>query len=823
MLKNYWKVAWRNLFRNKLHTGINIGGLVIGFTIGIAILLVVYHQFQWDSQHLNGKRLYEAYQVYHDPAKDHYSNSFDLAPGLAYKAEAPAIEGMTRIGDGGNHIEYKGRDIPIPVMTVDADFLSMFTVPVVKGRGSDALRDLTDVVVTEESAKTIFGNEDPIGKHIRVSMGDRQQDVVVSSVVKDPVGSSIRFQVLARMENMSNYAHDRNGWDDNRVSLYVLLKEGIGQRQAELQLREADRKHVPSRSTDLQKRGAKPDAYGDLWATRLLPMKDVHFNTDINGHRATSTSELLITLSVGLFIILIGCFNFVNISLAGAFTRSREVGVRKCLGAEKWKLFLQLWSESLLVCVIAFATSLLLVNVLLHSITGLQQMRVTTESIFRQPAFVGLMVALLLFVSLMAGGYPSLVMVRFKVVETLKGKLKMSRKSPLRSSLIVLQFVIACVMISCTYIMYRQYQYLMHADVGIATASLISVPLHAPEKGHETIAKLRTRLAADPRIASVSGSNINLGRGSDHRTVHSTMGFTYQARDIGTQMASVDYDYLKTLGVRLLDGRDFDPRYATDTVMNVVVNETMAKQLLGDRPQEAASAGSAPRGAASVVGKTILLDTAANLAWHIVGVFPDFHLYTVAEKIEALTLEVRTQAQIPYAFIRVTGKDLIGAMATVKREMATLEPGQDFNGSFVDDNVNDWYTQEQTMSLLFSIAAAIAIILSCSGLLAMVLLIIQQRVKEIGVRKVLGASVRSISLLVSREFLVLVGIAVVIATPIAWMAMQAWITHYPYRVNITLWNFLLVGAVAIGIALVTIAFNTIRAARQNPVKALRSE
>lgn len=816
MLKNYWKVAWRNLFRNKLHTGINIGGLVIGFTIGIGILLTVYQQFQWDHQHTNGDRLYQAYQIYHDPAKDQYSNSFDLAPGLAYKTEAPAVEGMTRIGDGGNHIEYKGRDIPIPVMTVDADFLSMFTVPVVKGRGKDALRDLTDVVITETSAKTIFGKEDPLGKHIRVSMGDRQQDVVVSSVVKDPIGTSVRFQVLARMENMSNYAHDRNSWDNTRVSLYVLLKEGIGQRQAELQLREADRKHVPGRAADLQKKGAKPDAYGDVWATRLLPMKEVHFNTDINGHRATATSELLITLSIGLFIILIACFNFVNISLAGAFTRSREVGVRKCLGAERWKLFLQLWGESLMVCLAAWSISLILVNVLLNSIPGLQASRESLFDLMWQPAFLGLMGALLLFVSLMAGGYPSLVMIRFKVVETLKGRLKMSRKSPLRSSLIVLQFVIACVMISCTYIMYRQYQHLMHADVGVAKESLISVPLHFPEKGHDLIAKLRTRLAADPRIASVSGSNINLGRGSDHRTVHSTMGFTYQARDIGTQMASVDYDYLKTLGVRLVNGRDFDPAYATDTVANVIVNETMAMQLLDQGSRKAGAAG-------SVVGKTILLDTAANLAWHIVGVFPDFHLYTVTEKIEALTLQIRAQEQIPYAFVRVSGKDMIGAMASVKREMAALEPGQDFNGSFVDDNVNDWYTQEQTMSLLFSIAAAIAIVLSCSGLLAMVLLIIQQRVKEIGVRKVLGASVRSISLLVSKEFIVLVGIAVVIATPIAWMAMNAWITHYPYRVEITIWNFLLVGAAAIGIALVTIAFNTIRAAKQNPVKALRSE
>ncbi|HEY4336981.1 MAG TPA: FtsX-like permease family protein, partial [Puia sp.] len=696
----------------------------------------------------------------------------------------------------------------------DADFLSMFTYPVVKGQGADALAELTDAVVTEETAKKIFGNEDPIGKHIRVSVAGGQQDLVVTSVVKDPVATSVRFQILTRIENSSNYAKQGNHWDDNYSNLYVELKAGASQRQAEGQLRDVDHKHVPMRYADLQKKGAKPDALGDLWATRLLPMKDVHFDTVVNGGRAVSVAQLLITMSVGLFIILIACFNFVNISLAGAFTRSREVGVRKCLGAARWKLFVQLWGESLLVCMVAYSLSLVLVYVLLHSIAGLQQLRVPIEAILWQPRFIGLLLGLLLFVSLMAGGYPALVMIRFKAVETLKGKVSMGRKSALRSSLIVLQFVIACVMISCTLIMYRQYQYLTHADLGMAKEGMISVPLHAPDKGHATIAKLRLRLSADPRIVSVSGSNINLGRGSDHRTVHSTTGFTYEARDISTQMASVDYDYLKTLGVKLLGGREFDPAYGTDTANNVIINESMAKQLIG---------GGRAALPASLVGKNIILDTANNQAWHIVGVFPDYHLYNMGERVEPLTLTLRAGESIPYVFVKTSGKDMVGAMAAIKREMASLEPGQDFNGSFVEDNVKDWYIQEQTMSFMFSIAAMIAIVLSCSGLLAMVLLMIKQRVKEIGVRKVLGASVANISLLVSKEFVLLVALAVVIATPIAWVAMHAWISGYPYRVNITIWNFLLVGVFAVGIALVTIAWNTVRAARQNPVRALRSE
>ncbi|HVU97850.1 MAG TPA: FtsX-like permease family protein [Puia sp.] len=806
MLPNNLKIAWRNLFRNKLHSAINIGGLIIGFTIGIADILIVFLQFQTNHQY-DGKRLYEVYTVAHDPAGDVYENSFSLGPGPAYKAEAPAIQRMTRIGDGGNHIEYKGRDISIPLTTVDEDFLSMFSFPVVKGRGADALRDLTDAVVTEETAKTIFGNEDPIGKHIRASVGDRMQDLVVSAVVKDPVRSTIRFQVLARLENAPDYARKKNNWEDHSVSLYVQLKESAGQRLAEGQLREADRKHVPDIYTDLRKKGAKPDALGDVWATRLLPMKDVYFNTTVNGHRATSVSEVLISASVGLFIILIACFNFVNISLAGAFTRSREMGVRKCLGAQRWRLFGQLWGESMLVCVLSFALSLVLLNILLHSFPAFQVLRISLADFAWRPGFIGLMAGLLLFVSLMAGGYPALVMIRFKVVETLKGNVKIHRRSPLRRSLIVLQFVIACVTISCTFILYRQYRFLAHADLGMAKETIISVPLHSPAAGHAVIARLRTRLAADPRIVSVSGSNINLGRGSDHRTVKIGTNFPYHGRDVSTLRAWVDYDYLKTIGVKPLAGRDFDPAYGTDTTNGCIISESMAKSL----------------GDSAIVGKTIYPDSADKKGWHIVGVFPDFHLYTMAEQMEPLTLSLDMNAQIPYVFIKTTGRDMLGAMATIKREMAELEPGQDFNGSFVDDNVEDWYKDEKGASLIFSIAATISIALSCSGLLAMVLLMIQRRVKEIGVRKVLGASVRSISVMVSREFIALVGLAVAIATPISWLLMDKFLQHYPYRIDITVGMFLLVGATAIGIAVATIAFNTVRAARQNPVKALRTE
>ena len=806
MFRNYFKIAWRNLFSNKLHTSINIGGLVIGFTIGIAILLVVYDQFSYDSFHANRKRLYMAYQVFNNPGGEDVKNAFGMAPAPVYKATAPAIKRTTRVLDGGNHIEYNGKDLQIPVMLVDEDFTSMFSFPVVKGRRIDPLKNLTDVAITEDAAKKIFGNEDPLGKTIRATVGDRLQVLTVSAVIKDALGSSIHFQVLARIENKANYATDRHSWDDREAYLYVELKEGATQRQAELQLKETDKKYVPEWYTDMVKKGAKADQYGDLWATRLLPMKDVHFSTRVNGHRAVSYEQIITVLTVGLFIILIACFNFVNISLANAFSRAREIGVRKCLGAAKWRLFAQLWSESLLICTIAFLMSLLFVNAFLHSINGLAQMRSSLLGLIWQPGFLLLALSLLLFVSLVAGGYPSWRMIRFKAVETLKGKISMKPKSVLRSSLIVMQFVIACIMISCTLIIYRQYQYLQSADLGFNKDFVISMPLHQPDKGGATIAKLRTRLASDPHILSISGSNINVGRGADHRTVKIGTSFEYKGRPINSTVASVDYDYLKTFGLKAIEGHDFDPSYAADMLDDVLISASVASQFKEK----------------NLVGQTFMVDSASR-RWHVVGIFPDFHLYSMEERMEPLTLILNKSSAINYCFIKTSSGNALATMETIKKEMASLEPGQDFTGTFVDENVNSWYEGERTMSILFSIAAMISIVLSCSGLLAMVLLTIQQRIKEIGVRKVLGASVQSISLLISRYFLGLILIAVLIATPLAWLAMSKWLQNFPYRIAIEGWMFAVVALAAFVISLLTIAVNTIRAARQNPVKSLRTE
>lgn len=806
MITNYFKVAWRNLYKNKLHTGINMGGLIIGFTIGIIILLSVYAQFTFDHFHKNRQRIYEAYQVINKMDGQEITNQFGFAPAPIYKKEVQAIEKATRILDGGNHVVYRGKDLVIPIAMVDEDFFPMFSFPILKGNQSNPLANPSDVVLSENAAKKIFGNEDPIGKTIVASAGDNMQKYIVTAVAGNFTNSSINFEIATRIETRSNYASSRNDWNDRSPNVYVELKKGAGLQEAEGQIRLADKKYFPEWHDDLAKKGLKPDQLGDVMVTRLLPLSEVHFSTQVNGHKAISSMQIITILTVGLLIIFIACFNYVNINLSNIFVRSREMGVRKCMGASRWKLFLQLWTESFLVSLIAFIISLFLVHYLLHFVSGFEQLKISLQAVIWQPAFILLACALLFFVSLIAGGYPSWLMVRLQVVETLKGKISLKRNSILRSSLIVMQFVIACIMISSTFIIYRQFKYLQNSDTGVDKDNVISVLLHDPVKGSETIEKLRGLMANDPRIISISGSNINMGRGPDHRTVKSTTEFTFNNQTIRTNVASVDYDYLKTFGIKLREGREFSRSFGTDTINSVLISQSVAEQFHEK----------------DILGKTFGADSSSK-GWRVVGIFNDFHLYTLEEKLEPLTLTISKNAPLYYCFIKTSSLNPVAGMETVKKAMAIVEPGQEFDASFVNENINNWYQAEKMMSLLFSIAAAIAIVLSCSGLLAMVLLIVQQRVKEIGVRKVLGASVQSISVLISKEFLYLVLIAILIATPFAWFVMNQWLNGFPYRIHIQLWMFILVAFTALVIAMVTIAINTIRAAMQNPITSLRAE
>jgi ABC-type antimicrobial peptide transport system permease subunit len=421
---------------------------------------------------------------------------------------------------------------------------------------------------------------------------------------------------------------------------------------------------------------------------------------------------------------------------------------------------------------------------------------------------LALIVLVIALVTLVAGGYPAWQMAAFNTVDVLKGKITTKRPGALRNALIVTQFTLSCLLTCCTVIAFQQVGYLRQSPLGFDKEQVISLPVGNQVNGRQVLQRLRNKLANDPTVLAVTGTDVNLGQGKDRVSSRSTMGFSYKGRSISTDMLLVDFDYLKTLKIKTVAGRDFNRAYATDSVNRVIITQSLARMM----------------GVANPVG-TLLGDDndTTGTKSQIIGVIPDFHLYSVADEANPITIHLSNTETIRYIFIRVSPQSLAGSMEKLKKVWTEVAPQAEFMGSFLDENVDAWYQNEEQLSQILGLAAGVAILLSCIGLFAIALLMIEQRTKEIGIRKVMGASVPGIVLLLSRNFVRLVLIALGIAIPLAWFGMQSWLTNYTHRIDISPWVFIVVGLSAILIALLTVSFQSVKAALMNPVKSLRSE
>ena len=418
-----------------------------------------------------------------------------------------------------------------------------------------------------------------------------------------------------------------------------------------------------------------------------------------------------------------------------------------------------------------------------------------------------------ILITLIAGGYPSFVSSRFNIVQVLKGRLTKKKPGVLRNSLIIVQFSISCILISCTLVIFTQLRYLRNKPLGYSKEQVISVPIGNALNNQTAVQQFRNELSKYPGIEAVSGSQINFGNGLDGSSSRSTYGFDYypnasdtkNSKSILTDWVRVDYDFIKTMGIKTIEGRDFSPKFGTDSTA-LIVTESMLKQM----------------GEKQGVDKFLMPDSSVGKQ-KIIGVIADFNLYSLRRENRTITLEMAPKGRVNYILVRTGNQNLAESMDLVKNIWKKLAPNEEFKGSFINENVDRWFNKEERLSQIFSLAAGIAIMLSCMGLFAIALMIIEQRTKEIGVRKVLGASVSSIVNLISVDFLKMVGIAFIIATPIAYYAMQKWLQDFANRTDLNWWFFAMAGVLLVIIALLTVSYQSIRAALMNPVKSLKTE
>jgi len=805
MFRNYLKIAFRTLWKNRTHTGINLVGLSVAFGSAVLLFLTAAFELSYDNFHADADRIFALnfLQSNRDgTAEKSGTMPYPISPAL--RAEFPEIEGVTRYFSNGASVRQNGQTFSKDVRLADPDFLQMFTFPMRKGNAKTALSNLSDIVISERMATDVFGQQNPVGKPLQLRLNGVWQAFTVTGVIADfPNNSSLDYDAFIRSENAGGYQDTKNRWDFGNHTVYVKLKAGTDPQTLQRRLQAFSDKYFATDLKQRQEQGYPNNTLGHQKSLLLQPLSDVHFDTETTNGEGISRTYVYTLLLVGLFIVVIACINFVNLTIAQSLARAREVGVRKSLGAQRGQLFAQIWGETVMLCFVALLIGLGLAYATLPTFNQLFQSHLAIAD-FLQPNVLLITGIGFLFITLVAGGYPSWFVTRFNAVAVLKGTLKMSRPGLLRNSLIVTQFTMACLLIVCTLIIRQQINYLQQKPMGLDKEQVVSVPVGSELDGSETLKTMRDRLANQPNITAVSGSGVNIGAGLDGSSSRQMFGFLYGKRDVMTDWLRVDTDYLKTMGIKLLQGRDFSPAFGTDTSTAILITQRMAKALGEKNP----------------VGKFIKPD---NKSFQIVGVVSDFNLYSLHQQAEPITLQMQSDSPVRYVLVRVNPQNLTGAMETIKSVWKTIAPKQEFRGSFLDENTERWYRKEQRLGTIFSSAAGIAILLSCLGLFAIALLSIQQRTKEIGVRKVLGASVFSIVTLLSKDFLKLVLVAIVIASPIAWWAMNKWLANFAYRIDVAWWVFALAGLLAVGIALLTVSFQSVKAALMNPVKSLRSE
>ncbi|SDE14651.1 ABC-type transport system, involved in lipoprotein release, permease component [Niabella drilacis] len=797
----------RALRKNKLATVINGVGLTVAFACAILLMLRVYHEFSFDSVYPAAERTYKVYRSGNAPQGETRRARFPLPVTEAIKKEYAGVEKAALISDGaGTGIRYQDKTVNQEIKLVDADFLDVFSFPVLRGNRQSALTTTNNVVLTRRAAQSVFGIEDPVGKPVEVHINGKWIRLIVAAVLADlPQNTSIRFDVLARTELQPGYAEAKDRWDQTSSDLYIKLKASVTKEDFERAARSLVQKYYAEDLRFMKKEGYKPYPDGDYMRLHLLPVSELHFDLQVGAGDALNKSFLYVLLLVSCCILLIAGFNFVNLNIGVSFTRTKEIGIRKCLGAQKKQVWLQVWSESLFIISLSALMGTGLALLLIPPFNQLFGASVN-GALLRQPVVIIVLVLLVLLMAFLASGYPSAIMARLKVTEVLKGKLHLKKNSVLRNALIVLQFVMAVILICATLVIYRQFQYLRKAPLGYDTDALISIPVNQTEADKNTVSKMRMLLASQPSVLSVSGSSINLGIGADGGTNKWTQGFEYNGRSLRTNILLADYDIIKTLGITLREGRDFLSQYASDTANNVIITQSMLAQL----------------GIKDPVGRSIIADSSER-PWTVIGVIPDFQLYSMYNKNEPLTIKMDPEEPVSYLLVRVITKNPSATMDMIRDAYRKIDPRSDFNGSYVTENVYRWYASEERLAKMFTAAAGVAILLSCMGLFGMAFIVVGQRTKEIGVRKVLGASVGNIATLVSKEFIKPVGIAILIALPIALWVLNKWLQHFTYRVSLTWWVFAAAGLLAVLIAVITVSVQAVRAAIVNPVKSLRTE
>jgi len=819
MLKNYLTLAFRTLRKQRFFTLINILGLAIGIASCLVIVLFVNNELSYDRFYKNANRIYRV----NDEIKfggNHYKLAVAPAPlADAVLNDYPDVESAVRFRSRGSYLvkrseradNFKEQN----VIWADSTFFKIFSVPLLEGNPGRALKEPNTVAISRKTSDKYFPKRDALGQSLIL---DNTLNVKVSAVFEDmPENSHLHFDILIAMSGLDEAKSTQ--FLSNNFNTYLLLKEGVDAKAFEAKMTGLVEKYVgPEAAAVLggEFTMEKFRASGNKLEYTLIPLTDIHLHSDLTAELGPNSDITYVYLfsAVALFILAIACINFMNLSTARSANRAKEVGVRKVLGSLRSHLVRQFLLESVLLSLFSFFLALILALGFLPVFNDLASKKLALP--WSDPAFYGILLVASLIIGTLAGLYPSFFLSAFKPINVLKGNVSLGMKSGfIRSSLVVFQFVISIFLIIGTITINRQLDYIQNKKIGFRKDQVLVV--NDAYALRDKLQTFKNEIAKNNFIQSgtISGFLPVSGTWRNDNTFWPEGAQPTQENMVGLQNWRVDIDYVKTLGMKIKLGRDFSTEFPSDSSA-IVMNETAAKQFNFDADplgkKISTFNGSKPDGTA---------DPGQIRSWTVIGIVEDFHFESLKQNISPLALFLgKSDGMVSFRFEARNTQDVIQA---VEKSWKTLAPGQPFQYSFLDQDFGRMYATEQKLGEIFALFAGLAIVIACLGLFALTAFTAEQRTKEIGIRKVLGASVAGIIVLLSKEFGKLIVIAFVVAAPLAWWGVDWWLKNYTYKVEVGIYVYLAAGGMAFLIAWLTMSYQSFRAATVNPVESLRTE
>jgi putative ABC transport system permease protein len=801
MIKNYFKTAFRNLSRNRVYSFINIAGLSLGLACAMLIILYVKDEVSYDRFHANLNNIYrlvaKGEMASPDGNQVRQMGITGFVQGPKFASATPEILSFVRLMHRTWDIK-TGNDVQSQsILIADSNFFSVFSFPLLKGNPRTALLSPDGVVISEDIAKRQYGTTDALGKIIVLKRDDQFIPFKITGIAKRcPQNSSIQFEIVAPLRVPAGAEQSEYAWGQFMLETYVLLAPNAKQGAVEEKIRKIYDNDTDERIQKIHKE-SKQQRVSDSYV--LQPFSKIHLDTEVSREDIYAASDPIysyILCGIAFFVLIIACINFVNLTIARSLKRAKEIGIRKVVGGSRKQLIIQFLGESFILCLLAFTLAVVIVKLTLPVFNDLSNKALAVNYLFDMKLVAGY-ILLFLLTGLLAGFYPALILSGYQPVETLYSRFKLAGKNYLQKSLVVLQFSLASFLIIATLIIFSQFNFLTTEKLGYDDSDLVLV--NKDDLKPDQVKLIKAELMKNPKIEGVAPKDDGIsitGAG-----INGDSGIVF---DYGT----IDPSFLTLLKIPILEGRNFSAKFPSDSSQSVIVNQSFVKKAGWKNP----------------IGQQVVFGDKSNQQrYSVIGVIKDYHFQPLNQEIIPELLTMSSGSDFGTLYIKIEPKSETASLNYIEKTFRKLFPLAPFSFQFKDEENRKNYEAEAKWKQIVLFGAVLTIFISCIGLFGLTVLSAESRTKEIGIRKVLGASTGLVVAILSKDFLKLIIISLLLSIPLAWIAADKWLRNYPYRITLSWRMFIAGGMLVIFIALATISYQAIRAAMANPVKSLRTE